>query len=148
MISLKEILMGRAEFSNLPKDVQNNLMDLLERINKVRQAYNLPMKITSGLRLPQQNSSLKNSSQNSWHLKGAAVDIADADAKLWHWLTKNLELLQKIGLWIEDKRWTPTWVHLQIFPPKSGKRIFIPSNSAAIKPELWDGKYDNKYDKL
>jgi hypothetical protein len=47
-------------------------------------------------------------------------------------------LLQEIGLWIENPMWTPTWVHLQIVPPHSGRRIFVPSENpplAAALPE-------------
>jgi hypothetical protein len=37
-ISLKEILKGRVEFKDVPKDHQHNHMNLLERINRIRTA--------------------------------------------------------------------------------------------------------------
>jgi len=49
---------------------------------------------------------------------------------------KNTAVMVECGLWAEDFRWTPTWVHLQRIPPKSGKRIYIPSNSPPKAPAL------------
>lgn len=145
-ISMQEILMGRATYQSLPKELQGNLMTLLERINKVRDAYGKAMVVNSGYRTAAINDSTANSGKNSWHLKCAAVDIADPDGKLWAWNLANLKLLKDIGLWMEDKRWTPTWCHYQLFPPGSKHRIFAPSNSPAPAPDLWDGKYKPEYD--
>src|SRR5690606_23418639 len=78
MISLKKILMSRVEFDKLPKEHQDNLMVLLERINKVCSIYGKPMKVNDGYRRPQ--DSPNNGSATSWHLKGAAIDIDDNDA--------------------------------------------------------------------
>lgn len=146
MISLKELLMGRAEFKDLPKDVQDNIMTLLERINKIRTAYGKPMLVSSGYRTPESNDATANAAKASNHLIGAAVDIADKDVKLWNFVVQNLQLCKDTGLWLEDKRWTPNWVHFQIFPPKSGKRIYRPSMKPALDEKVWSGKYDNKYD--
>lgn len=149
MISLQEILKGRAELKDLPKDTQDNLMTLLERINKLRTAYGKPMKVNDGFRNPKDTP--KNGSTTSWHLRGAAIDIDDDDAgTLWNWVKDNLQLLKNIGLWIEDPRWTHgkvgTWMHFQIYPPKSKKRIFVPSSAPASAPDIWDGKYDKSLD--
>jgi hypothetical protein len=149
MISFEEILMGRAKLEDLAPDIQDNIKVLHERINVIRKAYGKPMKVNDGLRF--QKDQPKNAAAKSKHLIGAAIDIDDDDeGTLWHWLKDNLELLQQVGLWLEDPRWTHgngTWMHFQIVPPASGKRIFIPSSAPASAPEIWDGKYDKALDK-
>jgi hypothetical protein len=148
MISLKEILMGRVEFKDLPKEHQDNLMTLLERINKVRTAYGKPMKVNDGYRRPQDKPT--NGSATSWHYKGAAIDIDDNDAgDFAKWCIANLQLMKDVGLWLEDPKWTNgcgSWVHFQIYPPKSGKRVFIPSSKPPCNAKIWDGKYDPSLD--
>lgn len=85
----------------------------------------------------------------SKHLIGCAIDVADVPSKgkaqFWQWLMANMSLCYSTGIWLEDKRWTPTWVHMQIQSPGSGNRVFVPNNSKAKAPELWDGSYDSDY---
>lgn len=150
MISMKEILMGRAKFEDLDSETQENLTILHERINKLRTAYGKPLTVNDGYRRPQDIP--KNGAAKSKHLFGQAIDLDDDDTHyLWDWVKENLELMQEIGLWIEDPRWTHgkvgTWMHFQTVPPGSGKRIFIPSSAPASLPSLWDGKYDKELDK-
>ena len=61
----------------------------------------------------------------SYHLSGAAADIVDATGEIKRWILDNLEYIEAVGLWFEDFSQTKSWVHAQIFPPKSGKRFFI-----------------------
>lgn len=147
MISMQEILMGRAKLEDLDAETQANLTVLLEKINKLRAAYGKPLKVNDGYRRPQDTP--KNGAAKSKHLLGQAIDLDDDDsAFLWEWVKENLQLLQDIGLWIEDPRWTHgkgTWMHFQTVPPKSGNRIFVPSTAPASAPDLWDGQYDSKY---
>ena len=49
---------------------------LLKMLDQAREKANTPFKITSSWRSQEKNKSLKNSSKNSSHLKGKAVDIA------------------------------------------------------------------------
>ena len=49
---------------------------LLKMLDQAREKANTPFKITSSWRSQEKNNSLKNSSKNSSHLKGMAVDIA------------------------------------------------------------------------
>lgn len=150
MIIMSEILQGRAELGDLKGETLENIIILFERINKLRTAYGKPMKVNDGYRRPVDTP--KNGAKLSKHLIGAAIDIDDdEEGTLWKWTLENLQLLQEIGLWIEDPRWTHgkvgTWMHFQILPPKSGKRIFIPSTAPASAPDIWDGKYDSSLDK-
>ena len=144
MISLKEIIKN-LKFSELPKDHQDNIMTLLERVNKIRSLYGKPMKVTSGyrskedqIRIYKEKASKKQHPfldgkydeskvpMKSMHLRGAAIDVFDPDKKLQEWCLSNESILEKVGIWCEDFKYTKNWVHMQIFAPKSGKRFFIP----------------------
>jgi hypothetical protein len=147
-ISMEEILMGRAELKDLPQDIQDNLNDLLPRLNVIRTAYGKPLTVNSGLRRQSDNDATANAAKSSSHLVGMAVDLKDTTNEFWTWCVANLELIQAQGLYLEDRRWTPTWVHLSTRPPGSGKRIFVPSSAPAIAPKLWSGVYDRKFDAI
>lgn len=138
MVTLKELLKG-ADFNVLPKEHRDNLMDLLEKINKVRQAWGKPMFVTSGyrtmndhIRIYKELAKKRNLQYDeskvpmgSLHLKGAAVDISDPDGKLFEWVLLNVKLMEQLGLFMEEKD-DQKRVHFQLFAPKSGKRFFKP----------------------
>ncbi len=105
-------------------EVAANLAVLLDRLNQVRDAYGQPMIINSGLRSQSDQSRINPSAPKSKHLIGAAADINDPDGKFYDWCRANEALLVKIGFWMETRQ--GGWQHLQIFPPKSGNRWFIP----------------------
>jgi hypothetical protein len=150
MITMNELLQGRAKLIDLDKETQVNLQLLLIKINIVRKAYGKPLKVNDGYRRPQDTPA--NGASKSKHLIGAAVDIDDNDAgDFWNWCKDNLEIIWEAGLWIEDPRYTHgksgTWMHFQSVPPASGKFIFIPSSAPASAPDIWDGNYPTKYNK-
>ena len=70
------------------------------------------------------------------HRIASAVDVFDPDRQLAQWCVKNKAALVELGLWCEDFRWTPGWVHLQCIQPKSGKRIYIPYSDWKKYPPL------------
>lgn len=148
MISMDELLMKRAKFNDLPKEVQDNLNILLQKINIIRSKYGKPMKVNDAYRRIEDKP--KNGSATSWHYKGAAVDIDDNDSgDFAKWVINNLQLMKDTGLYCEDFRWTNgcgSWVHFQIYPPKSGKRVFVPSSAPACNPNIWNGIYDKGLD--
>lgn len=134
MLSMDELLQGK-DLASLPEGHQENLAVLLDRINKIRSAYGIPMTVTSGYRSMADHLRIYAAKgitdpakipMKSKHLYGQAVDIADSDGALKKWVLANLKLLEDIGLWCEDFSTTTTWVHFQIVPPGSGKRIFMP----------------------
>jgi len=147
MISKDEMLMGRdKQFPDAyTQQISDNLDKFLAIFNQVRAAYGQPMRVNSGWRPAAINEATSNAAKGSNHLWGLAVDIADPDGSLWKWTLFNLDLMQKLGIYMEDKRWTPTWVHYQIVPPGSKKRIYIPSAAPAQAPDIWDGQCDPKY---
>lgn len=111
-------------------EIDYNLSILHNKINKVRDLYNKPMIVTSGLRsIIQQNQLIadgKSTATKSKHLTGQAIDIADKNGELRDWIIANMDQMASIGLWFEDFDHTPGWIHAQIVPPGSGKRVFIP----------------------
>jgi hypothetical protein len=107
-------------------EIEANLDVLIERLSQVRDAWGKPMTVTSGLRSQADQARINPLAPKSNHLIGAAADILDEDGSLKKWVGDNLPLMEHIGLWFEAFESTPTWCHMQIFPPKSGKRIFIP----------------------
>jgi hypothetical protein len=111
-------------------EIDANLELLYSKINNVRQSYNIPMIVTSGLRSEAQQQQLiadgKSTASKSKHLTGQAVDIQDIDGALRDWVIRNMNLMEQYGFWFEDFGHTKGWVHFQIFPPLSGKRVFIP----------------------
>lgn len=134
MISMSELLQGK-NLADLPEGHQENLADLLIRVNKVRTAYNKSMTVTSGyrsladhLRIYKEKGITDQSKipMKSKHLSGDAVDIADSDGALKAWIKLNIKVLEDAGLWCEDFSTTTTWVHFQRLPPASGKRFFMP----------------------
>ena len=65
---------------------------------------------------------------NSNHKQGLAVDLYDPLGKVDEWVTNpnNLKKIQALDLYFEDKSATEGWCHVQIVPPKSGRRWFLP----------------------
>ena len=103
-----------------------NLKDLCNKLNKL--GFIPPRIATSCLRSIKDQQRINPSAMGSSHLYGCAVDIADQDGKLKAWLktdSGNLALINN-GLWAEDYKSTPTWVHLQTYAPASFNRVFKP----------------------
>lgn len=111
-------------------EIDANLNILLERINRVRDAFNKPMIITSGLRSQEQQQALiasgKSNAPHSKHLNGEACDVDDPNGELKSWVMANLSIIENIGLWMEDFNHCSNWIHFQIVAPNSGNRFFIP----------------------
>lgn len=125
MISLKEL--NPHNYPTTP-EIDANLLVLLDKINRIRTAYGIPMIVTSGLRDQAQQQQLiaegKSNAPKSHHLTGEAVDIYDPDGLLCDWVHNNKAILENVGLWCETRQ--GAWVHFQIVPPKSGSRFFNP----------------------
>ena len=107
-------------------EIASNINTLIDRLSQVRDAWGKPMIVTSGLRSATDQQRINPSAPKSNHLIGAAADISDPDGSLKAWVGDNLPLMETIGLWFEAFESTPTWCHMQIYPPKSGNRIFVP----------------------
>lgn len=127
MIDIKEL--NPHDYPTTPV-IDKNLEILFERLCEAQAAYGVMFKLTSGLRSDAQQALLiqmgKSKAKFSKHLIGAAADVYDPDGHLGAWVMDNLPFMAGIGLWVEDPKYTPGWVHFQCVAPKSGNRVFIP----------------------
>jgi len=131
------------EFEN-DKHIKNNpeyiknIEELCRRVNTLlldfKKDYpDFKAVITSGYR-PIEYEWKKARSGRSNHCKGAAIDIWDPKKILGEWCARDSgAIMVKYDLYMEALSTThksmaqeDRWCHLQIFPPKSGKRIYIP----------------------
>ena len=92
--------------------------------------------IHSGWRPPAVNDNTSNAAAKSNHRIGLAVDLLDTHRALGTWAVNNLDALEELGLWMEDPRWCPTWLHVQCVSPASGHRVYIPSTQPALAQAL------------
>lgn len=84
--------------------------------------------VSSGWRPAAVNGSTPNAAPRSKHMTCEACDIYDPDGDLDDWLmgSDGQAALMKCGLWHEHPSATKGWSHMQIVPPRSGKRTFYP----------------------
>lgn len=151
LVTKEMLLMNRVKFEDLAADEQKNIQETVEKINLFFEGFSWPLqkKVNDGYRRSQDKP--KNGATLSNHFKGAAVDLDDDDAgTIWKYVWSNRFKLKEIGIWCEHPCWTHcdgmSWMHFQIFPPKSGKRFYIPSNRPNPAPHFWDGKYEKELD--
>ncbi len=152
MLIPSDYWMGRdaAYPQHLTDAIRSNAAELLGRVNlllswalrdNVRPALDARTvsHVASGWRPPEINDATANSAKLSRHLTGEAIDLRDNGTRdLARWVLRNLDAIEEIGLWMEDPQWTPTWVHLQIVPPGSRRRVYCPSSKpplVAMLPE-------------
>lgn len=139
MIEPTQFWKGRdVEYANeLTEQIKANAATTMARVDELLAlAGRSDVEVASGWRPQAVNDATSNTAGHSKHLTGEAVDIADHDRTLATWVADNLEALAQCKLWCEDFRWTPTWVHFQIVPPKSEKRVFIPAPTKALDPSF------------
>lgn len=125
LVTRDEILSGQEQKHPLSSTMEGNLLRLLAALNKLRLTYGKPMIVSSGYRPPEHNKKV-GGAPNSCHLTCEAADFRDKDGELKKWCMDNLQVLADCGLYMEDPLSTPTWCHLQIRMPVSGRRVFKP----------------------
>lgn len=116
--------MGRSKLEDLTDEQIRNMNTIVPRANDFLERFGSYRKVNSGYRRPEDNAKVPNPKPKSNHLICAAVDLEDADKKLYDFAKSNIHILEEIGLWCEERQ--GGWLHLQCFPPKSGKRFYIP----------------------
>ena len=111
----------------------NELLEKAEAFGIVLPSSHIPgdylgTQLTSGWRPPSINACTAGAAPQSLHMTGEACDIFDPDGELDVWLLtpEGQYVLQDFGLWMEDPGHTMGWCHVQIRPPKSGRRVFLP----------------------
>lgn len=123
MISKDEILQGRDKHYEMTPELWFNLGRLHHAINLLRAKWGKPMHVNSGWRPPEINRAV-GGSRHSPHLTCQAVDINDPHGELSAWCLNHLDYLESCGLWLEDPKRTPGWVHLDLIVRKN--RVFKP----------------------
>lgn len=133
MISMDELLNHKYSLEKQTDEIQKNLPILLERVNKIRTLWDKPMIVTSGLRTMEDHLRIYKEKgitdpakipMKSRHLIGAAVDIYDPELGITAWLKADESILTDAELWCEEGN--KNWLHVQIFPPASNNRWFLP----------------------
>lgn len=117
MISLKDWITSSNTYPErereLTEEIRANAAILMGKISLLLEALAIPgVVVSSGFRPPSVNAKIKNAAKASSHMTGKAVDFADIDGKLKELIRSHPELLRKLGLFMEDPKSTPTWVHL------------------------------------
>lgn len=118
--------MSRANLEDLSSELQANANTIVPRANDLLSRFGEYRNCNSGYRTPEDQMRINPKAPASKHTICAAIDLEDKDRKLTEFCLNNLEILQEIGLWMEENSSTPTWVHVQCIAPLSGHRIFIP----------------------
>ena len=103
--------------NTIPAKYVSNAVELLEALQKFRDALGKPIKITSGYRCEELNKLVKGV-KNSSHLKAWAADllVKGMSAKeLFYWLSGFLKgSKMKFGQLLVEHSKTGSWVHFSI----------------------------------
>lgn len=107
---------------NFPKDAEiiDNLILVMENLDKIREEYGLPIYISSGYRCDELNKAVGGVS-NSQHKTGNAVDVnlgsIEKNRAFFNWIVCNREDIE-FDQCIDEAKYS--WVHLSF--KKSGNR--------------------------
>lgn len=150
IITQNDYFAGCSWSLEITREVKDAAAELLRRVNELRQAAEtdgVVFQVNPGTWTGVSGSGSggfrpENSRVGAAHSKhkiAHAVDSYDPHRQFASWCMGHLEALDRIGLWMEDPRWTPSWVHLQDLPPGSGKTVFVPSSADALtgQPPVW-----------
>ena len=132
MITLDDFFMGRDKIYPPSHELIGNARVTVDRANLLLAQYYAAnpgadrAHVTSGYRPPAINADTPGAAVRSRHMTCQAVDLTDPDGLLDDWCYDNPAVLASIGLWQEHPSATKGWCHVQIVPPRSGKRVFYP----------------------
>lgn len=126
MLTRSDILMGRDVAYPLDELQEQNLEKTLATMQALEQLLGFELTVTSGYRPAAINARVAGAAPKSKHIQCLAVDFSDESGALAYWCLNNIDWLERLGLWMEHPDFTEGWVHLQVVPPKSGRRVFKP----------------------
>ena len=110
----------------LTDDKRSNAEEMIDKANQLLERFGETRKVNSGWRPASINSATVGAAQKSKHMTCEAIDLEDKDGSFGRWCLENLDVLQELGLWMENPEKTKTWVHVQTIAPRSGNRVFNP----------------------
>jgi len=130
MITLADYWMGRDRSNalDLTPEIEKNAALTIKLANVLLARFGEGRHVNSGWRPPSINAATPGAARKSLHMTGQAIDLEDGDGLLDDWCMSDFGLAQlaDIGLWLEHPSSTKGWCHLQVVPPRSGKRVFYP----------------------
>jgi hypothetical protein len=142
-ITLNDYWMGRDDKygGSLTPEIRQNATTLVAKLNELLDLAAIdgvePVGVASGWLPAAVNDATSNAAKRSTHITGEGCDLRDdKDRSFARWCLRNLEALARLDLYMEDPRWTPTWVHLQNRAPGSGRRVYVPSAAAPLAKPL------------
>lgn len=115
-----------AEPGELTNEIRGNASRTVAAAINLLARFGEQRGLRSGWRPKRYNANTPGSAMKSKHMTGEAIDLDDPDGDLDEWCYANQGTLESLGLWMEHPASTKGWCHVQIVPPKSGKRVFYP----------------------
>jgi hypothetical protein len=117
----------RMKSPELTLELIDNAISLLDKVNLFLSDIGIKnVTVSSGFRPSAVNLVTPGAAAKSHHMTCHAIDILDSNGRLGKLALDNLNLLEKHGLYMEDKSSTISWLHLQDIKPRSGNRVFKP----------------------
>ena len=139
MITLTDYYMGRdvSHGHILGSDLRANAARTVEAANKllilakgagvILEANFRGHIVNSGWRPADINAATPGAAVKSLHMRCLAIDLYDPDGDIDDWCLANADtVLRDLALWLEHPATTKGWCHLQLSPPRSGRRTFYP----------------------
>lgn len=134
MITLADYWMGRDKGYSLEltADIARNAEITVQRANLLLSEFRHDTndteirKVNSGWRPAAVNAATVGAALRSKHMTAQAIDISDPEGDLDNWCVQHLEVLERLGLWLEHPSATKGWCHVQTVAPRSGNRVFYP----------------------
>ena len=123
---LKSETAEKNQINNTPSvEVQQNIEELLEVLDDLREFYGKPIKITSGFRCTELNK-LVGGSPTSAHVIGYAADLQPVGDTFENFKAEVLRWLDKSGVKFDqciiEKSKSAQWVHFGLFNRKGQQR--------------------------
>lgn len=108
----------------LTKEQTENLTELARRVTLLEELIEMEFTVNSGFRTAMDQLRINPRNPKSAHCEGMAVDLSDKDGAIYDFLINNPDMLIKLDFYVEQKTYTPGWIHLQTRPTHN--RFFKP----------------------
>lgn len=108
-------------------EITKRLNELMNLLDKIREAYGKPIRVTSGYRCPELNKAVKGS-KTSQHLRGEAADLVPYDKDTLRLFNVTKDLIDKEQMTVGQLIWEygdrkPRWVHVSLPAPRLRNQV-------------------------